>query len=103
MTELIRILIADDHPVFRDGLRGLVERTADLVLPGEAYVEYQLLAQKMRPDSFVVCLGYGECGTGYVPTEKAVREKDGNLHDCCWVAPGAEKVLTSAIRKGLLG
>jgi hypothetical protein len=74
-----------------------------LVLPGEAYVEYQLLAQKMRPDSFVVCLGYGECGTGYVPTERAVREKDSNLHDWCWVAPGAEKVLTAVIRKGLVG
>jgi hypothetical protein len=74
-----------------------------LVLPGEAYVEYQLAAQKMRPDSFVVCLGYGECGTGYVPTEQAVREKDGNLSDWCWVAPGAEKVLTAAIRKGLVG
>ncbi len=73
-----------------------------VVLPGEAYVEYQLAAQKMRPDSFVVCLGYGECATGYVPTEQAVREKDGNLRDWCWVAPGAEKVLLATIRKGLV-
>ncbi len=72
-----------------------------LILPGEAYVEYQLLAQKLRPDSFVVCLGYGECGTGYVPTEQAVRERDGNLSDWCWVAPGAEKALSAALRQGL--
>src|SRR5262249_61433490 len=37
-----------------------------LLLPGESYVEYQLLAQKLRPDTFVVALGYGECATGYV-------------------------------------
>ena len=72
-----------------------------LLLPGEAYVEYQLLAQRLEPDSFVVALGYGECATGYVPTEQAVKENDGNLRDWCWVAPGAEKALTAALREGL--
>jgi hypothetical protein len=72
-----------------------------LLLPGEAYVEYQLLAQRLRPDSFVVALGYGECGTGYVPTELAIRENDSNLRDWCWVAPGAEKALSAALREGL--
>lgn len=72
-----------------------------LLLPGEAYVEYQLLAQKLRPDSFVVSLGYGECAPGYVPVERAVRERDSNLHDWCWVAPGAEPVLSEALRTAL--
>src|SRR5205814_5998356 len=40
-----------------------------LLLPGESYVEYQLLAQRLRPDSFVVTMGYGESATGSVPTE----------------------------------
>lgn len=71
---------------------------AQLVLmPGESYVEYQLLAQKMRPDSFVVVLGYGECATGYVPPERAFEEHDGNLSDWCWVAPGCEKAMTAAL------
>jgi len=34
--EPIRVLIVDDHPVYRDGLRGLVERAPDLELVGEA-------------------------------------------------------------------
>lgn len=72
-----------------------------LVLPGESYVEYQLLAQRLRPDSFVVVAGYGECATGYVPTEKAIEEKDTNLHDWCWVAPGAEKAMTGELEKAL--
>jgi hypothetical protein len=72
-----------------------------ILLPGESYVEYQLLAQKFRPDSFVVTLGYGECATGYVPTEKAVAEKDSNLTDWCWVAPGAEKAMTAALEAAL--
>ena len=74
-----------------------------LLLPGESYVEYQLAAQKMRPDSFVLVAGYGEGGTGYIPTKKHWEEKDGNLGDWCWVHPGAEKVMLKAIRKALVG
>ena len=84
------------------GLPALDLGEAQLVLlPGESYVEYQLLAQKLRPDSFVVALGYGECATGYVPTDRAVKEGDSNLRDWCWVAPGAEKALTEALAKAL--
>jgi hypothetical protein len=70
-----------------------------VLLPGESYVEYQLLAQKLRPDLFVVAVGYGESGTGYIPTEKHIKEHDGNLIDWCWVAPGCEKIMTDALRK----
>ena len=53
-------------------------------MPAEAYVEYQLAAQELRPRDFVVVMGYGECAPGYIPTEQAVRERDGNLHDWNW-------------------
>jgi hypothetical protein len=72
-----------------------------LLLPAESYVEFQLQAQKLRPDSFVMVLGYGECAPGYIPIERAVEEKDGNLHDWCWVAPGAEKAMTKALEAAL--
>ncbi|MCS6852068.1 MAG: hypothetical protein NZ700_12975 [Gemmataceae bacterium] len=71
------------------------------LLPGEAYVEYQLLAQRLRPDDFVIALGYGECATGYVPTDQAFAERDSNLRDWCWVAPGSEKILTRALEQAL--
>ena len=35
-VELIRVLIADGHPFFRDGLRVLLEATPDTELVGEA-------------------------------------------------------------------
>jgi hypothetical protein len=44
-----------------------------LLLPAEAYVEYQLFAQSARPKGFVVTAGYGECGPGYIPTELACK------------------------------
>jgi hypothetical protein len=80
-----------DVPLLDFGVAQLV------LLPAESYVEYQLLAQRLRPDSFVVTAGYGECAPGYIPTEKAVEEGDSNLNDWCWVAPGAEKRMTTTL------
>lgn len=72
-----------------------------LLMPGESYVEFQLHAQKVRPDLFVMTLGYGECATGYVPTERHFEVKDPNLGEWCWVAPGAEAALKAAVEKAL--
>ncbi|MBI3848876.1 MAG: twin-arginine translocation signal domain-containing protein [Verrucomicrobia bacterium] len=75
---------------------------AELVLlPAESYVEFQLLAQRLRPDSFVCVAGYGECAPGYIPIERAWAENDTNLGDWCWVAPGAERAMTMALETAL--
>ena len=52
-----------------------------VLAPAEAFVQYQLSAQEMRPDSFVMVMGYGECAPGYIPTKKAVAE---GWHDYAW-------------------
>ena len=72
-----------------------------LLLPGEIYVEYQLAAQQMSLDSFVMVAGYGDGATGYIPTEKHWLEKDSNLDDWCWVHPGAEQSVLDSIRRVL--
>ncbi|HEY5912607.1 MAG TPA: sialidase family protein [Verrucomicrobiae bacterium] len=72
-----------------------------LVLPGESYVEFQLAAQRIRPDSFVLVAGYGEGATGYIPTDRHIAEHDGNLADWSWVAPGSEARLLEAVRRVL--
>jgi hypothetical protein len=72
-----------------------------LLLPAESYVEFQLFAQKVRPDSFVVTMGYGECAPGYIPIEQAWDEGDENLGLWCWIARGAEQRMKAAIEKAL--
>lgn len=74
---------------------------AILLLPAESYVEFQLAAQQLRPDSTVLVAGYGECGPGYIPIERAWKENDGNLTDWCWVNPGSEKRMRDVIGKVL--
>lgn len=48
----IHILIADDHPVFRFGLRALLEAQVDMVVVGEAEsgTEAVQMAQSLQPD-----------------------------------------------------
>ncbi|MFO0947744.1 MAG: hypothetical protein U1D30_17780 [Planctomycetota bacterium] len=72
-----------------------------LLLPGESYVEFQLAAQQELPNQFVTVAGYGECATGYIPTEKAFEEGDTNLGDWCWVARGSEARMREAIHQAL--
>jgi hypothetical protein len=72
-----------------------------LLLPAEAYVEFQLAAQRLRPDAFVVVAGYGESSPGYIPPEQARAEGDTNLGGWSWVGPGAEPALLGAMRRAL--
>jgi DNA-binding NarL/FixJ family response regulator len=36
MTDSVRVLIADDHPLFREGMRGRLDRVGDIKVVGEA-------------------------------------------------------------------
>ncbi len=54
----IRILIADDHPIFRDGLRRLLEAEPGLKVIGEASdgAEAVKLARQLKPDLMLLDL-----------------------------------------------
>ena len=52
MADPIRVLIADDHPVVRQGLRTYLELQADIVIAGEAGggIEAAAEAKRLAPD-----------------------------------------------------
>ena len=70
-----------------------------VLLPGEIYVDYQIFAQSLAPDRFVMTPGYGECAPGYIPLEMHWAEKDSNLKGWCWVAEGMEAPIKEVLRK----
>ena len=70
-----------------------------VLLPGEAFVAYQRMAQSMRPDATVMTIGYGECWPGYIPTDADFR--DGFRDKWLWVAPGSEARVRRALQEVL--
>lgn len=58
MTEVIRILIADDHAIVREGLRALIQTEPHLQLVGEASdgVQAVLKARSLKPDVILLDL-----------------------------------------------
>lgn len=73
-----------------------------LQLPGEAFIEYQLAAQKMRPNEHVCTAAYAEYGPGYVCTEIAFQQ--GGYESGKYVSrggPATERVLMKAIAEVL--
>jgi len=57
-SQPIRIVIADDHPIFRDGLRRLLEAEPDLKVIGEASdgTDAVKLARQLKPDILLLDL-----------------------------------------------
>jgi hypothetical protein len=72
-----------------------------LNMPGELFVEYQIIAQQMRPLDFVAMAAYGEYGMAYIGTEIAYRQGGYETGYASRVAPNVEAVLVPAIRKML--
>ena len=100
---MIRLLIADDHPVVRDGLRGMVAEEPDLEVVGEAAtgVEALALVPRVRPDVALVDLRMPELdGVG---TIRALRERHPEVRVLVLTTFDTEREVVSAIEAGATG
>ena len=103
MTDRIRVLIADDHPVFRDGLRSLVESAPDLDLAGEATTGTQAveLAATGRPAVILMDLRMPEL-SGIEATRRIV-EADPTVGILIVTMSEDDESLFAAMRAGARG
>jgi DNA-binding NarL/FixJ family response regulator len=86
----VRILIADDHAIFRDGLRRLLEADPGLTVVGEAAdgIEALKLAIKLKPDILLLDLA--------MPRQTGLD----TLHELAGSCPNLRTiVLTAAVEK----
>ena len=70
-AEKIRVIIAEDHAVVREGTRELIEREPDIEVVGEATngVEAVALVERLAPDIAIVDISMPEMG-GIEATER---------------------------------
>jgi hypothetical protein len=90
--ERLKIRPAVDLSCYRIGPATLLH------LPGEAFIQYQLYAQGLRPEDFIATAAYGELGTGYICTDKAFSE-GGYEPTQSFVGPPSEARLKAAIHE----
>lgn len=87
----VRILIADDHPIFRDGLKRLLESERDFKVVGEACdgAEAVTLTRKLKPEILLLDLAMPRR-----PGLDALREMSAENHSARVI------LLTAAAEKG---
>ena len=73
--DTVRVMLADDHPVFRDGLRTLLASTQDIELIAEAATGQEAVerAVELQPDVVVMDLQMPQLG-GIEATERIVAQ-----------------------------
>jgi DNA-binding NarL/FixJ family response regulator len=78
--EKIRVLIADDHPVFRFGLRALLNAMPDTEVVGEVTTgdAVIVLAPSLRPD--VILMDINMPGVNGIEATRCIRETNPDIH-----------------------
>lgn len=70
---MIRVLVADDHPLLRSGLKHVLSQEPDLLLAGEAEDSEQVLARLAEPGWDVVILDITMPGRGGLECLREIR------------------------------
>lgn len=91
--------VAADQPIDVPCLDFAAGQAYFVVMPAESFVSYQLLAQRLRPESFVLVSGFGDGAPGYIPTDQCWADGYNDMY--CWAAPKVEKQMTAALRQAL--
>lgn len=100
---MFRILVADDHPLFRKGLKQVLEAAPDMVLAGEAADSDDVL-EHIRQDSYdAVVLDLSMPGRGGLEILPEIRSFRPNLPILILSMHAEEKFAVRAIKAGANG
>ena len=99
----IRVLLADDHPVVRNGLKGVIEREPDFEVVAEANDGAEAVVLGMRPEVDLAVLDVAMPRmTGLQAVEELARRRPG-LRTLVLSMYDADQYVLAAIRAGASG
>jgi DNA-binding NarL/FixJ family response regulator len=103
MSDPIRLLVADDHPVVRDGLVAMLGTQPDFLVVGEASngVQAVELAERLRPDVILLDLAMPEIDG--VEAIRRIREKCPDARVLVFTAFDTDERIVGAVQAGARG
>lgn len=99
----IRVLLADDHALFREGIAGVLNSQPDMEVVGEASdgLEALVLARTLRPD--VILMDVTMPGTDGMETTRLIKQEQPEARIIMLSAHDEDDKLFEAIRFGAQG
>jgi two-component system invasion response regulator UvrY len=76
---MIKVLVADDHAMFREGLKQILEETPDIVVAGEASNGYDVLDKVSKNDYDLLLLDIAMPGLSGLDTLKQLKSQNPKL------------------------
>lgn len=100
---VIRLLIVDDHPVVRDGLRGIFDATDGLEVVGEAGDGSAALSMALALDPDVVLMDLRMPGVGGVDAIRTLRERSVRARVLVLTTYDSDSDVLPAVQAGATG
>lgn len=100
---MVKILIADDHPVVRKGLREIIEETSDMKVADEASNGQEVLAKVLKKDFDVVLLDISMPGRSGLDILKELKSQWPKLAVLVLSIHPEEQYAVQALKAGAAG
>ena len=103
MDQPLRVLVADDHPLFREGLRAMLASTPEMEFVGEASTgeEAISLAAELQPD--VIVMDIQMPGVGGIEATRRIVESNPHVHVLVVTMFEDDATVFAAMRAGARG
>jgi DNA-binding NarL/FixJ family response regulator len=99
----MRILVADDHPIVRDGLVTILSTQADFEVVGQAANGEEAVAQAAALHPDVILLDLEMPGIDGVEALRQIRQADANARAIVFTAYDTDERILAAVRAGAQG
>lgn len=100
---MIRLIIADDHPIVREGLRRIVAEQPGMVVVGEATSGDEVLSEVRRTAVDILLLDISMPGLGFLDVLRALREEHPRLRVLVLSTHPEEQYAVRALKAGAAG
>jgi DNA-binding NarL/FixJ family response regulator len=102
-VEPIRVLIADDHPLFRDGLRAMLAAAAETELVGEATTGDEAIAQSVDLQPDVLLMDLQMPGTNGIEATRCIQQTSPHIAILVVTMFSDDDSVFAALRAGAQG